>query len=287
MASRGPAADPVAGLTTAVARVGREGALRLAFERRGSRTVLAHARSVLPLQVLTPLALDDAACVVSMLNPTGGVLGGDRLEVDVTLAPGAHACLTTPSATKVYRAPADPAVQRVRIEASAGAVVEWVPGHTIPFADAALVQSIELHVAGGARAIVVDAFAAGRVARGEVWRFAALESALVVSDCRGEILWDRWSLRRGRERGGDLTGARPYFATVAVIGDGGLDDFCAAAASLSVAGVTAAAGRLARRGALARVTAVDAVGLGRTVEELWAAARATMLGLPALALRRP
>jgi len=271
VAAHRSAADALAGLTAAGARVGRDGALRLAFERRGGRTVLATAQSVLPLQVLAPLALDDPACVVPMLNPTGGVLGGDRLEVDVTLAPGAHACLTTPSATKVYRAPAEAARQRVRLSVGAEAVVEWVPDHTIPFAGSAFAQSLEVDLARGARAIVVDAFAAGRVARGEAWRFAELSSALVVRDGGGAT----------------LTGGRAYFATVAVIAEIGLDEFCAAAAPLSGSDVTAAAGRLGRSGALARVLAADAIGLVHAVETLWAAARRRALDLPPLTLRKP
>src|SRR5207249_543010 len=90
----------------------------------------------LPLQVLAPLALDDAAAIVSILNPTGGLVGGDRLVVDVAVGAGAHACLTTPSATKVYRTAVGPAEQAVRLTLAPGARLEWVPDHTIPFARA-------------------------------------------------------------------------------------------------------------------------------------------------------
>jgi len=65
----------------------------------------------MPLQVMAPMALDDAASIVCMLNPTGGLVGGDRLVIDVGVGAGAHACLTTPSATKVYRTVAGPAEQ--------------------------------------------------------------------------------------------------------------------------------------------------------------------------------
>src|SRR5207247_544030 len=82
----------------------RDGALSLALERRGGATVLSRCRYSLPLQVLAPLALDDRAAVVSVLNPTGGLVGGDRLAIDVVVGPAAHACLTTPSATQVYGA---------------------------------------------------------------------------------------------------------------------------------------------------------------------------------------
>jgi len=77
-------------------RVGRDGALRLDFERRGAATVVADCRFTLPLQVLAPVALDDPAAVVSILNPTGGLVGGDHLAIDVHVGAGAHAVLTTP-----------------------------------------------------------------------------------------------------------------------------------------------------------------------------------------------
>ena len=57
------AADP--GVAGPLARVGRDGALRLAFERRAGASVLTASRSILPLQVLAPIALDGPAAIVS------------------------------------------------------------------------------------------------------------------------------------------------------------------------------------------------------------------------------
>src|SRR5207245_10371842 len=131
-AARGAGQTPA----TTAARVGRDGALALRFERRGDRSVLAGCRWRLPLQVLAPLALDDAAAIVSILNPTGGLVGGDRLVVDVAVGAGAHACLTTPSATKVYRTAVGPAEQAVRLTLAPAARLQRVPHHTIPSARA-------------------------------------------------------------------------------------------------------------------------------------------------------
>ena len=248
----------VAGLTTA-ARVGRDGALRLAFERRGGRSVLAACRWTLPLQVLAPVALDDVAAVVSILNPTGGLVGGDRLSVDVDVGAGAHACLTTPSATKVYRTGGDAAEQVVRLKLAPDARLEWVPDHTIPFAGAALRQRLEAEVAEGATLLVVDAFAAGRVARGEAWRFALLDSTLSARDARGWVLHDRFVLRDGRPGPGlGLAEDRRYVASVAVIADTGLAGFADDVAALTGADVDVGAALLPRRGALVRALAADA-----------------------------
>jgi urease accessory protein len=269
----------------ALGRVGRDGQLRLRFERRGDRTVLTRSGFTLPLQVMAPVTLDDPAAVVCVLNPTGGLVGGDRLVIEVEVGPGAHACLTTPSATKVYRTSGEAAVQAVRARVGKGGILEWVPDHTIPFAGAALSQSIDVEIGEGGRLILADAFAAGRVARGEAWQFARLESALRIRDGRGWLLLDRFVLsgeRRWSELGG--TEGATYFATVVLVGEFDVETF---AADLSrVTGGDAAVGALARRGALVRCLAADASALGRALEATWNAARRVLLGRAAPALRK-
>jgi urease accessory protein len=274
-----------------VGRVGREGRLSLRFERRGEATALVTCRCAVPLQVLAPLALDDPAAVVSILNPTGGLAGGDRLSIDVALGPGAHACLTAPSATRVYRTDGAPTVQEVRATVGPGATLEWVPEHTIPFPGSALSQSLDVTLAGGARLILVDAFAAGRVARGEAWRFARLQSAITVRDARGWRFIDRLALTGGDAGfcgGAGVTDGHPYFATVVVAGDGDAGDLADAVAG-ALAGrqdVTAGAGALRRGGLVARVLARTAPALLGALDAAWAQARHGLLGLPPLALRR-
>ena len=251
--------------------------------------MLTACRSILPLQVLAPVALDGPAAVVSLLNPTGGVLGGDRLAIDLTVGEGAHACATTPSATRVYRTAGAPAVQTVRLDLARNAIVEWVPDHTIPSAGAALQQSFDVDLAEDSRLILIDAFAAGRVARGEAWGFARLDSALTVRDARGLILRDRFVLRGGVEwQGLGLAEGRPYFATIVLVADDGLDAFIAGLPHALPAPSAAAVGvaRLPRRGALARCLAADAPSLSATLEAVWRLARARLLGLPPLGLRK-
>lgn len=274
-------------MTVAASRVGRDGRLTLRFERRGARTIVARCRYTLPLQVLAPVALDDAAAVVSVLNPTGGVVGGDALEIDVDVGPAAHACLTTPSATKVYRASGAAATQHVIVRLAPGARLEWLPDHTIPHAGAAFRQRFLAQVDDGAALVAVDAFAAGRVARGEAWRFALLDSTLSVADRRGPILHDRFVLRDGGPSGLGITERRPYFATVIVVADTGVAAFTERVGAFAAdPDLEIGAGLLARRGAVVRCLAADAPALGRAVDAVWAAARIEVLGVPPLALRK-
>ena len=305
----------IAGAPVDVARVGRDGALRLSFERRGVATALTGCRSTVPLQVLAPIALDDPAAVVSILNPTGGLFGGDRLAIDVDVAAGAHAVLTTPSATRGYRADGAPTVQTVRLRLGPGAVVEWVPDHTIPFAGSALLQAFDVELAETASLVLVDAFSAGRIALGEAWRFALLQSAIAIRDRLGWLLLDRFVLRGragvvraagGRAAGTPPAGARleddepafgglgfteshPYFASIAVIGAFDAARFAAEIqchVGADMPGVCLGAAVLPRRGALVRCLARNAPALVEAVERCWHLARAALLARPPLALRK-
>jgi urease accessory protein len=282
--------DPVGAVAAGLNRTGRDGALRLHFERRGLRTVLARARYTLPLQVLAPVALDDPAAVVSILNPTGGLVGGDHLAIDVSVGAAAHACLTTPSATKVYRTAADPATQDVTLRLEAGAVCEWIPDHTIPFAGSALRQRIIVDVGDGACLILVDAFAAGRVGRREAWAFRLLDSAITVRDAKGWLLHDRFVLEGAGPLDPRRLGAaehRPYFASLVVVADDVEAFRRGIAARFPACGeVAVAAGSLPRRGALVRCLAPSAPALLDAIDALWAVARREVLGLPPLGLRK-
>ena len=251
--------------------------------------MLAACRFTLPLQVLTPLALDDAGVVVSILNPTGCVLGGDHLRIDARAGAGAHAVLTTPSATKVHRTDGPEAVQDVRLDLAPGAVMEWVPDHTIPFAGSAFRQTLRAHVGAGATLVVVDAFAAGRVAAGERWRFRVLDSTLAVRDDDGWLLHDRFLLRgeAGWEGLGFTEGA-PYFATVVVVTAAAVDDVAAAAdaAVRRHAGLRGGVGRLPRRGVLVRCLADSAPALADGLGAVWDAVRAAAVGAAPVDLRK-
>ncbi|HEV8327978.1 MAG TPA: urease accessory protein UreD [Nitrospiraceae bacterium] len=161
--------------------VGRRGALSYGFERAGPRTILARSSSTSPWHHFPPSYLDDSGCAYTWLvNPSGGLVGGDHVSVEAQLHAGTHVLMTSPSANRVYRSLSEPAVQEVQLSVGPEARLEWLPEVTIPFAGSRLRQSIHVDLAPGATVVLWDAIASGRVAMRERWAFAAIENEICI-----------------------------------------------------------------------------------------------------------
>ena len=255
--------------------------------------MLTARRFTLPLQALEPMDLDgDGVATLLLLNPTGGLLAGDRLETDVVLGARSRVCLSTPSATRVYRSPGPAAVQRFTIEVGSGATLEWMPDHLIPSLGARLQQSTEIRLAADATLLYLDAWAVGRAARGEAWGFDLLDSSLLVRDETGPLLRDR-SILNGRPPRDGLGGTEGFgyaatFLAMRPAAEGWEDLAGALQAAVDAAGAGGRAGvtTLGRGGVLARLLCPSAPALQAAVRALWAEGRRRLLGLPPAHLRK-
>jgi urease accessory protein len=107
-------------------------------------------------------------CHVYVLHPPGGIVGGDRLHVSVDVEAGAHALLTTPAATKAYRAAGRPASLSNDLRVAAGGVLEWLPQETILYDGSDIALSTRVDLQPGAAFLGLDLLCFGLPARHEV-----------------------------------------------------------------------------------------------------------------------
>ena len=164
------------------------GTLRVAMRVRDGRTVLDDLYQEGCLKARMPRPVDWTEIV--LLNSSGGVAGGDRLDVTVALAAGAQACVTAQAAERFYRAldPAAPSVVHNRLMLGEGTALEWMPQETILFDRAALTRRLDIDLAADARFLGVEMLVFGRQAMGERIRHLALADTIRLRR-DGRLIW--------------------------------------------------------------------------------------------------
>jgi len=158
--------------------------LALEFERSApGRTILSASRQEPPLRVVRAFSVEDGAALVHLHNVSGGLLGGDALELSLRLGAGAEAQVTTTGATRLYRpgSGAAPASQINEISVGENALLEFVPDAVIPFAGARFFQRTAIHLQSGGGLFWWEMLAPGRLARGEEFAYERIEWSTVIT----------------------------------------------------------------------------------------------------------
>ena len=141
--------------------------LQLDYTRAGARSV-AHYRHDGPLRILQSLYPEgEAICHNVLVHPPGGLVGGDTLDITVDVGPDAHGLVTTPGATRFYRANGAPAVQRLRARLASGARLEWLPLEALAYDRCQAENHAVFELAPGAELMGWDVTALGLPAAGQ------------------------------------------------------------------------------------------------------------------------
>jgi urease accessory protein len=149
------------------------------FARAGARTEAARAYETGGLRLRFPHSGPECECVI--VNTGGGMAGGDRAKVEMSVEAGARALVTTQAAEKIYRADGAPVFAIVALNVEAGGSLVWAPQETLLFEGAHLRRRLEANVAPGASLLVVESAVFGRLAHGEACIDAAFHDSWRIS----------------------------------------------------------------------------------------------------------
>jgi urease accessory protein len=176
------------------------GRLSLAFERSEPGTRLASVEHQGPLRIQRVLTPEGLACPhVYLLHPPGGVVGGDRLQTEVSLGAGAQVLLTTPAAQKLYRSGGATAEIVNRLELGSGAKLEWLPSETLAFSAAQAALATRVRMRAGAAFLGWDVACYGMPARGETFDRGRVSSRFELYREQTPLLVESFDLQQGQD----------------------------------------------------------------------------------------
>ena len=135
--------------------------LKLDYTLESQRTVARYLHQG-PLRILQSLYPEgDQICHNVLVHPPGGLVGGDTLDIQVNVAEGAHALVSTPSATRFYKSGGQAALQQVTATLEPGARLEWLPLEAIAYNDCEATNRAIFNLAPTAELMAWDVTALG------------------------------------------------------------------------------------------------------------------------------
>jgi urease accessory protein len=196
--------NPISGGSSST--TGWNAALSLGFEAASlvnshRKTVLRHREHTGPLVVQKALYPEgDGICHVIIVHPPGGICGGDALSINISSGANTHALLTTPGATKWYRAKTrhpdlsaqhastPVSSQTIHIKLDSDAKLEWLPQEAIVYDRAQGRNHTVISLADQARYLGWEILCLGRAAHGETFSEGRYAQSFVV-ERDGVPLW--------------------------------------------------------------------------------------------------
>jgi urease accessory protein len=195
-----------------------QGQIRLKFATQGRDTRLQHSYARAPLKIQRAFYPEPEICHAVILHSAGGMVGGDRLNYQIDLAPHSQALITTAAAAKIYRSNGQIAQQQIAIDLAEGAYLEWLPQETILFDRAQYQQNFRVNLAPEAIYCGWEIVRLGRSARGESFTDGSWHNAFEVWQNDRPLWIDRQAITGDRWQSLQATNSQPLLGVLVWLG---------------------------------------------------------------------
>ncbi|HKQ20744.1 MAG TPA: urease accessory protein UreD [Nitrososphaeraceae archaeon] len=177
------------GSENAVGGTGKTGILHLKFEKDSysGNTIIKEQYSRVPLLAQRAMYLEESLpsmAYVYIVSPSGGILQGDRYQIEIKLGNNTYAHVTTQGATRIYKMEKNYASQTINIEVKEGGYFEYIPDQLIPFRNSRFYQEVILNVHDNATMMYSEVIVPGRVASGEAFEY---DICFVKTICKNHL----------------------------------------------------------------------------------------------------
>jgi urease accessory protein len=246
-----------------------------------------------PLKISKAFREDDSdRLCLYMVDVSPGMLDGDRYHLDFDLKENCHLVLTNQSFTKVHPCPRDEAQLHAKFRVGEGAVLEYFPEPTIPYADSVLKAVQRFDLASDATLLFAEVNTPGRTHRDEQYQFRRLDNQVEVYRAGKLVVWDHF-LAEPLQSQIHATGAMESYthnSTFWILtprpSQTLLERIRGILSQLDEANMLAAASLTADKGICVRMLGHNVWQLQQLIQTIWNACREELLQLPACYFRK-
>ncbi|KEJ90140.1 urease accessory protein UreD [Sulfitobacter donghicola] len=175
-------------IETAIGPVPRtKGTLMLSSKRVEGTSGINRFRTSGAMKALFPRA-DDLQAI--LINTSGGLTGGDQIDISASASEGSTLTLTTQAAERAYRAHSGRARMTATLQVEANAQINWLPQEMILFEGSALDRHLTVDLDQGGRFLMVEPIIFGRAAMGETLTSVSFKDRVRINRGGKPLYWD-------------------------------------------------------------------------------------------------
>ncbi|MBL4693132.1 MAG: urease accessory protein UreD [Magnetovibrio sp.] len=141
-----------------------------------------------PVRIMFPVPPRNEIQSAVFVNTSGGLVGGDILELTAQAAKDVAVRYYPQAAEKVYRSNGPKSQIQVSLTVEEGAWMEWLPQETILFDGAKLHRQTQANIAPGGRLLAGEMLVLGRTSMGETVQSGLLQDEWNVH-ADGRLVW--------------------------------------------------------------------------------------------------
>jgi urease accessory protein len=160
-----------------------DGKGQIVLSRYGDTQSLSKMSFQYPLKLISPRLPSQQCTSVFMMSYGGGLVGGDKIDLSVTVEKGCKLALLTQGSTKVFKertmsdsSTSPPTTQQLQVTIQDGALLALLPDPIQPFGGSTYTQNQSFEMHSDSNLILLDWVNSGRPARGEIWTLNSFRS---------------------------------------------------------------------------------------------------------------
>jgi len=167
---------------------GMRGSAILSFKDSPNGTCLNDLYQSSPLRVLFPNKVKGDICSATLVATSGGLVGGDHLNVDVSVGKKASVQVIGQAAEKIYKSNGPDTFFEISLNVDKDAYLEWLPQESIIFDQARLRRKTAINVEANGTFLGAEILVFGRKAMGETLNKGLVRDVWEVRRC-GKLIW--------------------------------------------------------------------------------------------------
>ena len=154
--------------------IGKHGLIKVIFEKKHGKTIVSDQLCESPLYFQRIMYFEQnvpSLAYMYLMSSAGGILQGDKHQLNIRLKQNSTVHITTQGATRIYSMDTDDATQTIHLTLDDGSYLEFLSDQIIPYQNSKYYHQLDCMIHDNATMFYSEIITPGRIAMGESFEY--------------------------------------------------------------------------------------------------------------------